>query len=40
MFEVLLSTALWLIICIIYCVLYFWQAGKDRAAGTGFVDDE
>jgi len=39
MIPVLVSIAMWLGICIIYCLLFFWQAGRDRKAGTGFVDD-
>ena len=40
MIPVLLSNALWLIVCIIYALLWFWQAGRDRKNGTGFVDDQ
>ena len=39
MIPVLISVALWLSACIVYCLLYFWQAGRDRKAGTGFADD-
>ena len=40
MWPVLISNVLWLGIVIFYCLLFFWQAGRDRDAGTGFVDDE
>jgi hypothetical protein len=39
MIPVLVSVGLWLSICITYAALYFWQAGRDRKAGTGFVND-
>jgi hypothetical protein len=34
--AVLFANALWLVVCSIWAVLCFAQAGKDRAAGTGF----
>ncbi len=40
MLPVLLSNLLWLVICGIYAALWFWPAGRDRTAGTGFVDKE
>ncbi|MEC8321725.1 MAG: hypothetical protein VX726_08800 [Planctomycetota bacterium] len=40
MIPVLLSNALWLLVCLAYAALLFWQAGRDRKAGTGFVDDD
>ncbi|MFM1832460.1 MAG: hypothetical protein RLZZ461_776 [Planctomycetota bacterium] len=40
MLPVLLSNLLWLVICGIYAALWFWQAGRDRKAGTGFVDKD
>ena len=40
MWPVLFSNLLWLIVCGIYAALLFWQAGRDRKAGTGFVDDD
>ena len=40
MLPVLISNALWLFVCGAYAALLFWQAGRDRKAGTGFVDDD
>ncbi|MDG1977094.1 MAG: hypothetical protein P8I44_00860 [Phycisphaerales bacterium] len=40
MIPVLLSNAIWLIICLIYAGLLFWQAGRDRRNGTGFVEED
>lgn len=40
MWPVLFSNLLWLIVCGIYAALLFWQAGRDRKNGTGFVDDD
>ncbi len=40
MLPVLFSNLLWLGIVAIYAGLLFWQAGRDRKAGTGFVDED
>ena len=40
MWPVLISNILWLSIVIFYCLLFFWQARRDRANGTGLVDDD
>ena len=34
--AVLFANALWLVVCSIWAILCFGQAGKDRAARTGF----
>ena len=40
MVPVLLSNLLWLVVCGIYAALWFWQAGRDRKNGTGFIDED
>ena len=40
MIPVLVSNAIWLVICLIYAGLLFWQAGRDRRNGTGFVEED
>jgi hypothetical protein len=37
MIPVLLSNALWLGIMIAYCLLFFWQARRDR--GKSYYED-
>lgn len=34
--SVLLANSLWLVVCTIWAILCFVQAGRDRANGTGF----
>lgn len=34
--AVLFANALWLVVCSIWAILCFGQAGKDRASRTGF----
>lgn len=36
MLPVLFSNALWIIVCVVWCLLCVGQAKKDRASGTGF----
>jgi hypothetical protein len=36
MIPVLFSNALWIIVCVVWCLLCVGQAKKDRASGTGF----
>ncbi len=40
MWPVLFSNLLWLLICGTYAGLLFWQAGRDRKSGSGFVDED
>lgn len=40
MLPVLFSNLLWLLIVAAYAALLFWQARRDRKAGTGFVDED
>ena len=40
MIPVLVSNVLWLVICLAYALLWFWQARRDRKNGTGFVDKD
>ena len=40
MIPVLISNAIWLAVCLIYAGLYFWQAGRDRKNGTGYLEED
>jgi hypothetical protein len=40
MVPVLISNAIWLVVCLTYGGLYFWQAGKDRKNGTGYLEED
>jgi hypothetical protein len=40
MAAVLISNLLWLMIVATYAGLLFWQAKRDRKAGTGFADED
>ena len=40
MIPVLISNAIWLAICLTYAGLLFWQAGRDRKNGTGYLEED
>ena len=38
--PVLLTTGLWLSICIFYGTLLYWQSRRDKANGNAYADEE